>query len=790
MNNDDTRRKGRDDWVLDRLEELERPGTVTLEDTDSVLTPMRPIPIPSDPGRRLSLNGDWRVTRWPFGAGEELLAGPKMSDHAWERIRQPGKVFYCEAEDDPSTVKNWNRTSLAHIDPDDGAILRHEVEVPPEWAGMRIFLYFGAIYPGARLYANGVFLGDHPFGLVPFCRDVTDYVRPGETALIGVRLLRRPPLVRLDMPRHSMEFAGISQDAWLVAAEPVHVSSLQVSAVPDAACRRGMLSGTIELANRGTASRTARVTVTIKDRHEGRVQFETVSCRVDAGCRTPVRFEMRVSGIRPWSDEDPALYDVVIQLSAPRQASQTLRFHTGFRRLDISGGRPRLNGRFIKFRGVNLLTFHPEHGMHMPPVWLRRNLEMMKKANVNAIRTHFTAPPELAALCDEMGIYLLQEITIDWVSDLLGERSVLGPILARVEATVRRDRLNPSVVGWTIGNENLPPDAKTRDVYWSNVRLCHRLAKRLAPDRITIAPPPGPANKVKGLLETRIGDVADTHYNFGFIRDLNSKGEMSEPVHWGGEHVTVTREQLRKRGWSGVWFSSEWGLVNAIPDLLNAPYASVIADWPEDPLCGKNTLQVFTKRVAGEWQYMRDDPACLGGAFFPWMCAGVGDPWGWTHFGEDADWGLVTHDLQLKPFYWALRAVYSPVQFQPRTVWKEGDTTVRFKVLNLYHRRNLKDCVLRTMMAGGGPFMGVMRRWKDLRISCPPGESVEIEVPIWNEVTLRALKEGKPVVCRCIVLEPSGFRPITADVVVVPKTLADPTAGPIVIGPDADPKDV
>lgn len=790
MSTDDTRRRGPDEEWLDRLAALERPATIKVDGVETQFHPVRPIPIPADPSRRLSLNGDWRVARWPFKDDESSLVGRGMNDDRWEVIRQPGKVFYRDPEDDPAATQNWDRTALKHIDPDDGAVLRHTLTVPPEWVGKRVFIRFGAIYPGARIYVNGALVGEHPFGLVPFCRDITERVQPGEPAVVAVRLLRWHPLVRLDMPRHAMEFAGISQDSWLVAVEPVYVSAIQATAAPDASGRRGMLTGSVEVFNRGATVQAARVTITIKDRHEGRVQFETRTCTVRPGKRRNVPLGIRVAGIRPWSDEDPALYDVVVQLTVPRQASQTVRFRTGFRHLGVAGGKPRLNGKFIKFRGVNLLTFHPEHGMHMPPSWLRRNLELMKKANINAIRTHFTAPPELAALCDEMGFYLLQEITIDWVSDLLSERRVLGPILARVEGAVLRDRLNPSVVGWTVGNENLPPGPRTRDVYWSNVRLCHRLAKRLAPDRITMAPPPGPANKVKGLLETRIGDVADTHYNFAYIRDLNSKGRMLEPVHWGGEHVTVTRKQVRRRGWSGVWFSSEWGLVNAMPDLLNAPYASVIADHPEDPLSGRSTMQVFVNRVAPEWQYMRDDPACLGGAFFPWMCAGSGDPWGWMQWGEDADWGVVTHDLQLKPFFWALRVIYSPVQFQPRAVWRKGDKTFRFKVLNLHHKRNLNECVLRTMMAGGGGFMGVMRRWKDFRFDCAPGESAEIEVPIWNEVTLQALKNGQPVVCRCILLEPSGFRPITADVVVVPRTLARKSSCPIVIGPDADLKDV
>ena len=100
------------------------------------------------------------------------------------------------------------------------------------------------------------------------------------------------------------------------------------------------------------------------------------------------------------------LYTLSVSLKIQGERTQTFTRRAGFRRLVLSPEGPKLNGNFIKFRGVNHLTFHNEGGMRTPDGWLRKCLELMKKANVNAVRTHFLGPAKLAELCDELGIYL------------------------------------------------------------------------------------------------------------------------------------------------------------------------------------------------------------------------------------------------------------------------------------------------------------------------------------------------------------------------------------------------
>jgi hypothetical protein len=427
--------------------------------------------------------------------------------------------------------------------------------------------------------------------------------------------------------------------------------------------------------------------------------------------------------------------------------------------------------------------------MYTPREWLVRCLTLMKKANVNAIRTHFLGPRDLAEICDELGIYLLQELPIDWGTHYIHDPAWVGPALMRIEGGIKRDRHHPSVMVWSIGNENMPESAKVAEDGWNHLRIFHDFAKRLDPSRPTMFPPPGPANKIKGIFEVRVGNIADTHYSFKLAREFRQTGVAVNPRSWEADMEELTRAEAIQRGWSGVWFSSEYGVVNMMPDLMNAPYLSCIADKPEDILSYKSSMQVFIDRMRDEWGDMRRDPTCLGGAYFPWMCSGAGkgpegNPWGWVRWGEDADWGVVTADLLPKPFFWALRVLFSPVWFPERLEWEEGATELRFKITNHYNAINLKECTLRTMMGGGGKWMGFMNRFKDIPVECPPGVTREIRIPIWNEATMKALHQGQPVVCRCILVDPKDFRPITADIVVTPKNV-NFAEGAMPLGPDA-----
>lgn len=498
----------------------------------TVINPVRFTPEPEE--SRLSLDGEWLVKYYPFK--DKAVTGSTAN---WQSVRQPGKVFYADPEAEKQPIENWNRVSLSHIDDNEGAILRRTVQIPKNWRGKRVFLRFDSVYPAGIFYLNGQKLGAHYSGLTPLEFEVTGQVEAGKDAEVAVRLLRKHKFVKMDMPRHALEFAGLAQSAYFFAVEKTCIKEYHLITALDKSFKHGTVSGKITLDNPTAGALLVELS-------RGGASVATFSADT-ASTQDCYNIVMEVQNPDLWNDEYPNLYEVKIVLAAARQQPQLYRYSTGFRRLDLSPKGPKLNGSFIKFRGVNHLTFHPEHGMFTPKDWLRKCLDLMKKANVNAIRTHFLSPPALAELCDEMGFYLLQELPIDWGTNYIHDPEWVGPALMRIEGGIRRDRHHPSIMVWSVGNENMPESQAVAADGWNHLRIYDQFCHLLDPSRPTMFPPPGPANKIRGIFELRVGEIADIHYSFVLQKQFRDEGRIVNPNSWEGDMVEITREEALKR---------------------------------------------------------------------------------------------------------------------------------------------------------------------------------------------------------------------------------------------------
>lgn len=771
--------------VVDFQLSLTAPETVEFEEGGATLVTPAPLTPVLSNDAPVRLEGEWQVTYWPFPAPEAELLGTRSGEAEWRPLAQPGPVFFADPNEVPGSVEGWDRVTMAHHDPEDGAIIRREVLVPEAWAGRRVLLRFDGMYPAGRIYWDGQPVAEQWSGLTPREIDLSG-VAPGRHT-VAVRFYRRHHSVALDMPRHALEYVGLHRGAYLHAVESTYLADLFLRPELAGDYRTGTLTGEALLRNDSGEVREGEVSIQLLDAGGRIVVEETVQVDLRPEDEGTLQIELAAGEVETWNAETPYLYTAVLRFSAAGQREQELRERVGFRRFELQDERPWLNGNPVKFRGVVHLTTHPEGGLHTPEAWLRQAVTMMKRANVNAIRTHFYGPPELTDLCDELGIYLMQELPIDWGHPYVHDPVHLGPILHRMEAGVRRDRNHASVMGWSIGNENIPWTEADHDIFFEHLRLAGQMVRAVDPSRPQMFPPPGPGRNCAGFFEWRLGEIADIHYSFELIRQLNDTGQLTNPRTWEPTFETTSREEMLKQGpWSGVWFSSEYGLINQLPDLLYAPYTSILADTPEDPLSGKNSQQVFLDRFSREWGYMRDDPTCLGGASFsPWVAPANGNVWGWLRLAEDADWGILTQDLTPKPSFWALRVLYSPVLLPERVTFRRGDTSIRIPVRNMYNRWDLAECTLRTQMRAGPRWMGMLREWKDIPMAGAPGTTAEVEIPLWDQQTLEALEQGTPANVRCTILDPTGFRPIMADVLVIPEETQEKDEG-IVIGPDVE----
>jgi beta-galactosidase len=167
--------------------------------------------------------------------------------------------------------------------------------------------------------------------------------------------------------------------------------------------------------------------------------------------------EHPVAGVPPWTAETPDLLEVVVAT-----ASERASLMVGFRTIVIEDAQLKVNGRRIRFRGVNRHEHHPVLGRVVPAETLHAELRLMKQHNINAIRTsHYPPHPDLPGLADELGFYLIDEcdleshgfLHVDWRGNPSDDPAWEGAYLDRMRRTVHRDKNHPSVILWSLGNE-------------------------------------------------------------------------------------------------------------------------------------------------------------------------------------------------------------------------------------------------------------------------------------------------------------------------------------------------
>ncbi|WP_419774948.1 glycoside hydrolase family 2 protein, partial [Glycomyces harbinensis] len=158
--------------------------------------------------------------------------------------------------------------------------------------------------------------------------------------------------------------------------------------------------------------------------------------------------------VEPWTAETPRLYEAEVATGTER-----VSLRIGFRTVEIKDGLLKVNGRRILFRGVNRHEWDPDTGRTLSVETMRRDLELMKRHNVNAVRTsHYPPDRRFLDLCDELGVWVIDECDLethgfDFLS--LRENPAKDPAwreacLDRMARMVERDKNHPSVIMWSL----------------------------------------------------------------------------------------------------------------------------------------------------------------------------------------------------------------------------------------------------------------------------------------------------------------------------------------------------
>ncbi|WP_238005429.1 glycoside hydrolase family 2 TIM barrel-domain containing protein [Dactylosporangium sp. AC04546] len=419
---------------------------------------MTPLPYLEDPGPgtgrlapradfrsdapRLSLNGDWRFRLCPAATGTgPQFPRPDLDDSDWDVLTVPSH-WVLQEHTTPEGIGTYGGplyTSAAYPFPLDPPRVpadnptgdhRRRFDLPADWPAGRTVLRFQGVDSCARVWLNGTELGHAKGSRLPFEFDVTGLLRPAGN-LLAVRVHRWSSGSYLE-----------DQDMWWL---PGIFRDVELLARPDGAADDFFVHASYDHRD---GSGTLRVDAAVP----GLVELPELSLRVPTG-RT-----VRILAVQPWSAEVPRLYRGTLHTGAERA-----ELAVGFRTVTIEDGRLLVNGAPVLFRGVNRHEHDPDRGRALDVETMRRDVVLMKRHNINAVRTsHYPPHPEFLRLCDEYGLWVVDECDIEthgfiyagWRDNPPDDPAWRPALLDRVERMVERDKNHPSVVLWSLANES------------------------------------------------------------------------------------------------------------------------------------------------------------------------------------------------------------------------------------------------------------------------------------------------------------------------------------------------
>ena len=416
------------------------------------------------------LNGEWKFKFVPGtqnGPGESEFFAADYDDSAWDNIRVPlswemagyGTPVYTNVgypfQNNPPNA-NVGYTYYGVEDHNAIGFYRRSFSVPESWDGKRLFVHFDGVYSAAVVWVNGKYVGYSQDSNTDAEFDITDFAKVGDNQL-SVRVYRWCDGSYLE-GQDMWHLSGIHRDVYLVATPKVFVADHYITA-PNLSedATSSTLKVALKVDNRDGVEAAKKFSVELLD-HEGKTVGSATAEYSGTETKTVDATISQLSGLHAWSAEDPYLYSVVVKQQTAEGADEMV-FSTkyGFRNIKQNGNLVYINGKRVFFKGVNTQDAHPEYGRAIDMETMLRDVQMMKQANVNTVRTsHYPRQPKMYAMFDAYGLYTMDEANVEchFNQGLASNSTWRTAIDDREVRMVMRDRNHPSVIFWSLGNES------------------------------------------------------------------------------------------------------------------------------------------------------------------------------------------------------------------------------------------------------------------------------------------------------------------------------------------------
>ena len=487
----------------------------------------------------LSLNGTWKFN-WVNDADQRPTDFWKkdFNDKGWDNIQVPG-IWELNGYGDPIYVNTqyaWqsffkNNPPLVPTENNHVGTYRREIFVPADWKGKEIFAHFGSVTSNIYLWVNGKYVGYSEDSKLETEFNLTPYLIPGKENLICFQIFRWCDGSYLE-DQDFFRFSGVARDSYLFARDKKRIADIRVTPDLENNYTDGILNIDLSL----TAN--APVDLILKDAAGNTVANATAS---KSG-----RTVMKVNNPLKWTAETPNLYTLTASMKG---SDEVIPVNVGFRKIELTGKQILVNGKPVLFKGANRHELDPDGGYVVSPERMLQDIELMKKLNINAVRTcHYPDDPLWYDLCDKYGIYVVAEANIESHGMGYGEETLAkNPAykkahMERNQRNVQRNFNHPSIIFWSLGNEA---------GYGPNFTDAYEWIKKEDPSR---------AVQYEQARADGMTDIfCPMYYGYDGMQKYAEKSDITKPL--------IQCEYAHAMGNSLGGFKEYWDLIRKYPSL-------------------------------------------------------------------------------------------------------------------------------------------------------------------------------------------------------------------------------
>ncbi len=352
---------------------------------------------------------------------------------------------------------------------------RRTFNVPEAWMDRQVFIQFGAVKSALYVWVNGQGVGFSEDSKLPAEFDLTPYLRAGENT-IAIQVFRWSDASYVES-QDMLRLSGIEREVFLYALPKVHLWDFFVKPHLDENYRHAWLE--VEFAVRNFYN-SLKVKDFLTNNYSSKIEGYRVEVEMLDEKRNfkpvfkkeyPIDFTgaflgkadtVHLQNPRLWTAETPELYTLLLKLyDADNQLIEVITDRIGIRTVEVKNGQLLVNGQAIYIRGVDRHETHPLTGHVIDRELMMQDIRLMKQHNINAVRSsHYPNHPDWYDLCDEYGLYVIDEANIESHplansedTQIGNEMSWLPAHLDRTRRMFQRDKNHPSIIIWSLGNE-------------------------------------------------------------------------------------------------------------------------------------------------------------------------------------------------------------------------------------------------------------------------------------------------------------------------------------------------